>query len=192
IHSNLDGRRPRPLSVSCLQDEESTILNGELDVLHVSVVLLEPRGDFQQLRIRLGEFLRHLLNVFRRTDSGYDVFALCVDKELAIELVFACGGVAREADTGTAVLAHVAEHHGLDVHGRTEQTRDLVYSTVLHRTIAIPGIENGIDGELELFTRILRKHMSGVLPIYRLVPIDEGLKVFGRELDVFLHASLLL
>jgi hypothetical protein len=52
-----------------------------------------------------------LVDLLRGADAGHDVFALGVHQELAEQLLFAGGGVARERDAGAGGVAHVAEDH---------------------------------------------------------------------------------
>ena len=65
------------------------VLDRELDVLHVAVVLLEPRHRLEQLVERLRQPLAHLLDRLRRADAGDDVLALRVHEVLAVEAVLA-------------------------------------------------------------------------------------------------------
>ena len=53
------------LAVARLQHVQATVLDGELEVLHVAIVLLEPRGDFAQLLVDLGHDLFELGDVHR-------------------------------------------------------------------------------------------------------------------------------
>ncbi len=73
------------LGGACLQQEELLVLDRELDVLHVSVVLLEPPHRLQQLVERLRERRAHSLDRLRRPDPGDDVLALGVGEELAVQ-----------------------------------------------------------------------------------------------------------
>src|SRR5208337_3245318 len=50
----------------------------------------------------------------RRADARHPVLALRVRQILAVDALFAGGGVAGEGDAGGAVIAQVAEHHRLD------------------------------------------------------------------------------
>ena len=78
-----------PLAGAGLQHEELAALDGELDVLHVVVVLLERVLDLQQLLVDRLVPLGHFVDGQRRADAGHHVFALGVDQELAVELVLA-------------------------------------------------------------------------------------------------------
>lgn len=121
-----DRRLSRALAAARLQHEQTLVLNGELEILHVLVVLLEPRGDVAQLLEGLRHHLLELANMQRRADAGYHVFALRVEQKFAVELVGTGGRVAGEAHACARAVAGVAEHHHLDVHGRANVIRNVV------------------------------------------------------------------
>ena len=88
--STISSRRPqrrlgRPLAGAGLEDVQRSLLDGELDVLHVAVVLLEPVQGRDELLERARQPLRHARDRLRRADPRDDVLALCVDEELAVE-----------------------------------------------------------------------------------------------------------
>ena len=88
-------------------------------------------------------------------DARDDVLALSVDEIVAVELLLAVCGVAREGDACGGGVALVAEDHRLDVDGGAEIVGDLVLLAVENRTRVVPGAEDRLDGELELNHRIL-------------------------------------
>src|SRR5205085_12207026 len=92
-----------------LQQVEPLVLDRELDVLHVTVVALEPLHRLHELLERARELRAHAHERLGRADSGDDVLALRVREELAVEALLARRRVAREADAGAGGLALVAE-----------------------------------------------------------------------------------
>ena len=100
------------LARSRLQHPDLAVLDGELDVLHVAIVLLEPGKDAEHLveSIRHQRFQggilalrrdsRGLRQSLRRPDAGDHVLALRIQEELAVELFRAGGRIARERDAG--------------------------------------------------------------------------------------------
>ena len=68
-----------------LEQIERSVLDRELDVLHVAVVLLEPVHRVEELVERLGQALAHLLDRLRRADACDDVLALRVHEVLAVQ-----------------------------------------------------------------------------------------------------------
>ena len=136
VDGDLHGGLRGALAGARLQHPELAALDGELDVLHVAVVALELLVDPHQLAVGA----RHLLlegreralplaaagaiDGLRRADARHHVLALRVLQVLAVEHLVAGRGVAREGDARGAVVAHVAEHHRLHVHGRAPALRD--------------------------------------------------------------------
>ncbi len=93
-----DGGRRRALAGPRLQQVERPALDGELDVLHVAVVPLEPLDRLDELVVGLRQLLGHACDRLRRADAGDDVLALGVAQELAVEDALARRRIAREAD----------------------------------------------------------------------------------------------
>jgi hypothetical protein len=153
-----EGGRGGALAAAGLQHVELAALDGELQVLHVAVVALQALAHLVELGEDLGHGLLHggqvraallprrLGQRLRRADAGHHVLALGVDQELAVEAVLAGGGVAGEGHAGGAVLAHVAEDHGLDVDRRAPALGDVVQLAVGDGALVHPGAEDGVDG----------------------------------------------
>ena len=89
LHSRLDGA----FSVSGLQHEQPVFLNGKLNVLHISEMFFQGIFIFHKLRIDIGHFFLQILNRFRCTDTGNDIFALGINKEFAVKFVLARGRI---------------------------------------------------------------------------------------------------
>ena len=51
FHGDTDSGLPSPFPIPRLEHEELSILNRELNILHIAVVLLKPLADVHQLRI---------------------------------------------------------------------------------------------------------------------------------------------
>ena len=126
------------LTISGLQHVKLTVLNGELHILHISIMLLEGLAYLYELCECLRELLLHLLDVHRRTNTCYDVLALCVCKELTEEALCAGSRISREGYTGTTVITHVTECHGLYVYSSTPGIRDIIVTTINVCTWVIP------------------------------------------------------
>ena len=103
------------LTVSCLEHIEIAVLNGELHILHISVVVFKNAAYFCELLECFGELLLHLGDVHRCTNTGNNVFTLCICKEFTEETLSACSRVTCECNTGTTVITHVTECHHLYV-----------------------------------------------------------------------------
>ena len=115
VACDLESGLCRPLAVTCLEHEQLAVLYGELHILHIAVVILQRRAYGLELCKCLRELLLHLGDMHRCTDTGYDVLALCIGQELAEQTLGARSGITGKCNTRTAVIAHIAECHGLYV-----------------------------------------------------------------------------
>lgn len=115
---------------------------------------------------------------------GDDVLALGVGEVVAVDADGARGGVAGEGDTGAGVLAEVAEHHGTDVDGGAQVVRDALLAAVEPRAVAVPGVEDGVDGEVHLLARVLREGPAGLALDDALEHLDQFLEVGSVQVQV--------
>ena len=175
-----------------LEQVEPVVLDRELDVLHVSVVLLEPAHRVDQLLERVGKRLLHLRERLRRADAGDDVLALRIGEELAVEPGLAGRRVAREGDARARALALVPEDHLDDVDRGAEVVGDVVGPAVDLGARVVPRLEDGAHGARELVPRVLRERAAGLLPVDPLEGLDQLGQVLGVEVDVLRCAALRL
>ncbi len=157
VDRDLEGGARGALTDAGLQHPQLAPLDRELDVAHVAVVVLKRGEHAVELARDLGHHVVELGDRGGVADTGNHVFALGVDEEIAVELVGAVGGIARERDTRRAALTLVAEHHRLNVDGRAEVVGDAVEAAVVDRTPVHPRPEDGFDGKLELRLDVLRE-----------------------------------
>ena len=153
VDGDADGGQAGALAVAGLQHVELAILDGELEVLHVAIVLFHLPGDGAQLLVDLGHGALEFADGQRRADAGDHVFALRVHQVLAEEDVLAGGGIAREADAGAGVLAQVAEDHGLHVDRCAQPVVDVVDAAIGLGAIVLPAAEDGVAGLHQLIER---------------------------------------
>ena len=89
VDGDADRRLGRPLSGPGLQHVEAAVLDGELHVLHVPVMGLEPVAHREQVAVRLRHHRVHRSRPagerHRGPDPGHDVLALGVHEVLAVE-----------------------------------------------------------------------------------------------------------
>ncbi len=189
------------LAVAGLQHVELALLDGELDVLHVAVVVLEDAADLHQLLVALGHHLFHgregavaagLVDRLRGADAGDHVLALGVDQELAVEVVLAGSRVAGEGDAGGAVVAHVAEDHRLNGDRGPPLGGDVVEAPVGDGAGVHPGAEDGADGAPQLLGGVLGEVAAELGLDLVLEQPDQFLEVGGGELGILVDAALLL
>ncbi len=179
------------LAVAGLEAEEPAALDGEFEVLDLPVVGLELVTQF-------GEFLGHLRHLgghpvdgLGGTDAGHYVFALGVDQVFAEEFVFARTRIAGEGHAGAAVFPAVAEDHGLDVdRGAVGHVRgDVELLAVVHGPLARPGVEYGLDGDLELLEGVVGEGPAGEFRHDLEEAFTDFLEVIGAQGHVFRDAG---
>ena len=184
VDGDADGRQAGALAVARLQHEQAAALDGELEVLHVAHLVLERALEPHELVVDLRPELLELADRARRAHAGDHVLTLGVDEELAVELLLAAGGVAREAHAGAGLLAGVAVDHRLHVDRRAPVVGDVVHAPVGDGAVVAPAAEDGADGAPELRARVVREVAAGALLDRRLERGDELLEVVGGELGV--------
>ena len=126
LQSGLSG----PLAVTCLEHEQLAVFYGKLHILHVTIMFLEDLANILELLKSLRELLCHLGYLHRCTNTGNNVLALCIGKELTEQTLLACCGVTCKCNAGSAVIAHISERHALYVNSGTPRIRDIVVTTV--------------------------------------------------------------
>ncbi len=164
-HLNRDPHRgpTGTLAVACLQHVELAILDGELEILHVFVVLLEARRDVAQLVVYIGHDLVKFGNVNWSTNAGNHILTLRIHEKFAVELFRAGGGISREAHARAAGVAQIAVHHGLHVDRSAEHVIDVVDAAVVLGALVLPGAEHRVPRHYQLLVGILREVALGVL-----------------------------
>ena len=111
VASNLKSCLSCSLTVSGLKHIKLAVLNGELHILHISVMILKGLANIFKLCKCLGELLLHLCDVHGSTNACNNVLALSVCKELTEEALSAGSRVTCECNACAAIIAHVAECH---------------------------------------------------------------------------------
>ena len=181
VHGEAHGGEAGALAVARLQHPELALLDGELDVLHVAVVLLQLAADLFELLVDRRHVLLEFGDLLGRADAGDHVLALGVDEVFAVEDLLAGGRVAREGDAGAAVVAHVAEDHRADVGGRAPLVRVAVLPAIDDGPVVHPRAEHGADRP----ATSARWASSGKsLPVLLLDRLLEALDQFLEVVDV--------
>src|SRR5207244_13287799 len=101
------------LSVSRLQHVQPVFLDGELEVLHVSVMTFEAICNFAELLVALGHDVIEFPDRRGRASSSHHIFALSIDQKLSVELFLASRRIPGETDTRSGRAPHASEHHRL-------------------------------------------------------------------------------
>ena len=158
-HLNRDayGRQSGALAIAGLQHVKLAVLNGELEILHVFVVLFQPRCDFPQLVVDIGHDFLQFEDRHWSAHARDDVLALRVHQEFAVKLFRAGCRIAREAHARSAGVAEVAVDHCLHVDRGAEHVVDIIDAAIVLGAIVLPGAEHGIARHHQLFARVLRE-----------------------------------
>ena len=188
VDGDAHGGQAGALAIAGLQHVERAVLDGELEVLHVAVVLFHALGAGVQLFVDLGHGALQLADGHGSADAGDDVLALRVHQILAEEGVLAGGGVAGEADAGARGVAHVAEDHALHVDGGAQPVVDAVDAAIGLGAFAVPTAEDGVAGGRQLLQRGLREVLAALLLDELLVLDDDLFEGLGAEQVIQLDA----
>ena len=150
VHRDPHFRLGSTLAVPGLEKPQRSVLDGELEILHVSVVALKLIRNLTELLVGIGEPIRHHADVEGLPGSVHHVFPLGVHKEVPVQAWLSGGRIAARHDPRPAIVAHVPEDHGLDVDRRADVVRDSRRVPVVDCTFRIPGLEYRFRGRLEL------------------------------------------
>ena len=151
VTCNLQSSLGSSLTVTALQHVQLLVLNGELHILHIMVVVLQNLTYLDELFICLGELLLHLCDGHGSTHASNHVLTLSILQELTHQLLLAGGRVTGESNACAGLIVQVSEHHGHNVYRGTPGIRDIIVTTVHICAGVVPGAENGLDGQLQLF-----------------------------------------
>ena len=187
-----------------LKHPQFTLLDGEFDIAHIAVMILERQENAlelltSRLEARGGLEVGDGLSV---ADAGDDVLTLGVNQKVTVELLGAIGRIARKGDAGRRGLAFVAKSHGLDVDGSAELVGNAMLFAVDAGALVHPAAKDGLDGKAQLELRIVREDglavdnlelgIQGSLDVLgedALEGLDELLQVLGRKLGIDANAG---
>ena len=199
LDSDAQGGGCGTLAHAGLEHPELALLDGELDIAHIAVMILERQEHTLKL-LTCGLEARGGLEVgdgLGVADAGDDVLALGVDQKVTVELLGAVGRITRKGDAGRRGLALIAKGHSLDVDGGAKVIGNAVLSAVDAGALIHPTAKDGLDSEAQLELRIvwedgltvrdLELRVQGGLDVVgenALESLDELLQVLGRKLGV--------
>ena len=113
-------------SISSLQHEQTTTLDGELDVLHVAIMSFQFLANLQQLLPHFCVPLFHLADRQWRANASDNIFALCIDQEFAIKNILASRRIAGECDARARIVTHVSVCHRLHIDCSSSKSLDSI------------------------------------------------------------------
>mmetsp|Transcript_68135 Transcript_68135/g.192523 ORF Transcript_68135/g.192523 Transcript_68135/m.192523 type:complete len:316 (+) Transcript_68135:168-1115(+) len=127
--------------------------------------------------------------LLRCTDTSDDVLTLGVQQVFAVELVLPSRRIPREGHPCSAILAHVPEDHGLNVHCGAPTRRNVVQAPIRLRALVHPRSENGANSAPELFLRIFREQDVQLVDHLRFVCCHELFEVGLEQVAIRLHTA---
>ena len=179
-----------PLADPALQHEEPVVFDGELDIHHIAIVLFENRADIVELGVNFRIILLELFDFQRRSDAGYDIFALGIHQELTVENIVAVSCVAGKRNAGAALRPHIAEHHGLYVARRAPVTGNMVEPAVDNCAFVVPAVKDRTDSSEELFAGIFGERSACFFKDGDFVSAYEIFQILNRESGIEFDAKL--
>ena len=147
-------------------------------------MILQLVRNRKELLIALRKILSQLRNRLRRADTCHNVLALCIDQILTEDALCAGCGVSRESNTGAGGIAHVAEHHRLNIDSGSQLIGNVIHAAVGIRSRIVPGAEHSLDCFHQLHAGILRELVPLLLLIELLVLSDDILKILCCQLGI--------
>ena len=218
VHSYLNHGCTCTFSVTGLEEPELTVLYGKFEVLHILEVIFQFLLGLDKVFCTFGHrfFERRIFrcaNLFADTlegsptartlyryllgssDTGNNVFALCIDKVFAVEYVFTGSSVAGKCNSGCRSITHIAEYHCLNVYGSTPFFGYLVHSSVIYCAFVHPAVEYGAYCTPQLFPRVIGEFFARSLLNSNLEELYKFLQVvyveFGIEFYTFLFLNFI-
>ena len=192
LDSDAQGGGCGTLAHAGLEHPELTLFDGELDIAHVAVVILERQEDTLKL-LTCGLEARGGLEVGNGlgvADAGDNIFALGVDQKVTVELLGAVGRITRKGNAGRRGLALIAKGHSLDVDGGAELIGNAMLLAVDAGALVHPTAKDGLDSEAQLEFRIVWEDGLAVRDLE--LGVQGGLDVVGENalerLDELLQA----
>ena len=201
VDGNLYHSSTCALTVTGLEEPQFALLNGELHILHITIVLLELLLNAVQLLIDLRHCLLHrrilgyalslrdactlsptlatqLGNLLRSTNTGNNILTLCINQIFTIEYVLTISGITAEAYTSSRGVAHVTEYHCHNRYGCTPLVGNTFHLTIQDSTLVHPAAEHSTDGTPQLLDRIVGEVLACALLDGSLEQLNQFLQVF--------------
>ena len=204
IHCHIQSGCASAFAYAALQHKQLAFLNGELNVEHIVERFLKNLADFNQLFVCSRHCFLHTFQVLvllvlglvvervRCTDTCHNVLALSIDKPLAVEQVLASGGVAGESDASGRSVAHIAEHHRLNVNSCTPVVRNALNAAVRNGFLAIPALEHGFDTAHQLLFSVVGELFAQNNFDFLLELVGQEFQIVGAQVGIRSVAFLFL
>ncbi|OQB88019.1 MAG: hypothetical protein BWX85_00116 [Chloroflexi bacterium ADurb.Bin120] len=84
VHSDLDGCFRSTLARSSLQHPQLAFFDGELNILHIMIMILKVEGNLLKLTVDIGHFISQLADRFGVANTSHNILTLGIQKEITI------------------------------------------------------------------------------------------------------------
>ena len=118
---------------------------------------LESIKDRHQLCVDRRKLTFEVVERFSVANARHNVFALSINKEVAVRFVFSGCRVASKTHTRARVVVAISKHHCLHVYCGTQIVADFFAHTVCNCSRTIPRTKHRFDCATQLLHRILWK-----------------------------------
>ena len=152
-------------------------------------MVFENRTNLFKLIIDVRVFCFELFDFKRSSCAGHHIFTLGVHEKLTIKDIVAGSGIAGECYAGSAIFAHIAEDHSLNIAGCTPVTGNVIELAVDDSPFVVPAVEDGSNCSDELFFRVFRERLAGCFKNSRFIFGNNVLEVFNLEFSVERYAK---
>ena len=125
----------------------------------------------------------------RCADTCNHIFSLCVDQPLSVEYLFSGCRISCECNSCSAIVAHVAKNHSLNVYRSSPFISYAFNFSVCDRPLTIPALENSADASPKLFEWVVRKIFTKNIFYLGFIDVYQFFKIFSRKLGVIFNPT---
>ena len=184
IRGDADRSLGGALAIAGLEHPQFVSFDSEFHILHFSVMLFQTLADCLKLGPHVGHIVGQLAHPIGDADTGHHIFALGIDQIIALDVFLAGGGVTGHGHASGAALAHVAEHHGLDIDAGAQVMGDLGGIAIIDSAFAVPGLEHSLGRQFELLIRICGEIDASVLFEKHLEFFADSFPILGCQISL--------
>jgi hypothetical protein len=185
IHGDLHGRFGGALAVAGLEHPQLAALDGELDILHILVVLLQAVGDVEELLVNLGHFFSSFEIGLGVADTGHNIFTLGIEQVIAVHFFSPVAGLRVKA-TPVPESQPMLPKTMVWILTAVPRSWGCRRAAVIDGALAVPGFEDGFGCQAQLLVGDPGGNRS---PCARAQPglnISVRLSVFGGQIGISL------
>ena len=204
FHRHPQRRLGSALAAAGLQHPQLATLNGKLDILHILVMQFQQvehlgqlgvgdrHGFFHRERLGVRQFAGAFSQILRGSNARDHVLSLRVDQPFAVISPLAGGRVAGKGNAGGRCVAHIAEHHCLNVDRGAPITRNVVEAAINLSPIAVPTVEHSSNRAGQLRLDILRERATKFALDNGLILANQCLPIISLHLNIGKKAVVFL